>query len=485
MSTCKERSKCWLTAGPDECGVPRWLARTLRSSVGLGHACSAPRRRRRHAAWMAILACSVTGKLFSRPPAPPVLAVASRRSPASAATPPGPVVPAGGWRCGPREHNSGAAASGRPARRELRLARRLQAAPAKPEATKRKPDRCPGFLGRSRVTALTRGRYEQAYARFVLAEGKRFDLVASPRLVDLRDFDAALERHIEREFDAGAHKADVNYLIAAVVHLACWPRREFGTRCPRATAAAAGWSKLEPDRSKDPCPWILGVLLARWLCASGLAFALDAARCLLLQFAFYLRPAECLRLLVSACFGGEGGRGKYNRCAVMIAPSSTDDCAGARSLGTARLPVVQPSVPRATKTGTFDDTVVLDDALVDPRLKDVFLATLRDARAGGHQRLLRGLTYRVYFKLLTTAASALKFKFRITPHMFRHGAASEDFFRKLRDLPAIQQRGRWRSLSSVQRYQKSGRLLAVLRRCDQVLLDDALAADNEHLAFAL
>ncbi len=68
--------------------------------------------------------------------------------------------------------------------------------------------------------------------------------------------------------------------------------------------------------------------------------------------------------------------------------------------------------------------------------------------------------------------------------MFRHGAASAEYFRKLRDLPSIQQRGRWRALSSVQRYQKSGRLLTVLRRCTQSVLDAARDADAEHLRFA-
>ncbi len=121
--------------------------------------------------------------------------------------------------------------------------------------------------------------------------------------------------------------------------------------------------------------------------------------------------------------------------------------------------------------------------MIDQRIKDVYLAALRAARTDGHERLLRGLTYRTYHRLVSVAAREVQLKFNVTPHMFRHGAASEDY-RKLRDLPSIQQRGRWRALSSVQRYQKSGRLLTVLRRCTQLVLDAARDADAEHLRFA-
>ena len=101
-------------------------------------------------------------------------------------------------------------------------------------------DRTPGFLNRARVSALTRGRYEEAYHRFVLSKGKAVDFVRFPRSVAPPVFDAALECYIEGQYDSGAHKADMSYLIAAMSHLSCWSRREFGSRCPRAAAAAAG-----------------------------------------------------------------------------------------------------------------------------------------------------------------------------------------------------------------------------------------------------
>ena len=44
------------------------------------------------------------------------------------------------------------------------------------------------------------------------------------------------------------------------------------------------------------------------------------------------------------------------------------------------------------------------------------------------------------------------------PYRLRHGGATTDFARKLRSLESIQQRGRWKSQSSLRRYQKGGRL---------------------------
>ncbi|CAE7686262.1 CPK3, partial [Symbiodinium sp. CCMP2592] len=51
----------------------------------------------------------------------------------------------------------------------------------------------------------------------------------------------------------------------------------------------------------------------------------------------------------------------------------------------------------------------------------------------------------------------------LQPYRLRHGGASHDFVSKLRDLASIQMRGRWRSQSSVRRYQKGGRLTQLMQ----------------------
>ncbi len=190
-----------------------------------------------------------------------------------------------------------------------------------------------------------------------------------------------------------------------------------------------------------------------------------------------LRPAETTSLAVSSCFGADHTRGRYNRCAVIVAPSGPD-AADAEDL--ALLSGAKPS-----KTGTFDDTVVLDEHLVESNIRAVYLASLRTARSNRYELLFGGLDYRLYYQYVVAAGKRFQLPFTLTPHMFRHGAASEDFFRQLRDLAAIQQRGRWRCPASVQRYQKSGRLLSVLRRCGDSVVLKAKNADAERLSFLL
>ncbi len=200
---------------------------------------------------MAIYVCSETGKLFSVPPANAPTKRSSSALASSVETPAGRTALDAGSRSGRQTLRSRAAASVPDSRRQHRSDRRR--APAGPKRTAPGDDRQTGFLGRARVSALTRGRYEDS-GRFVTAVGKAADFVRFPRLVAPQASDAALEGYIEKLYDGGSHKADVNYLIAAVSHLACWSRREFGSRCPRAAAAALGWARMEPDKSKEPCP---------------------------------------------------------------------------------------------------------------------------------------------------------------------------------------------------------------------------------------
>ena len=190
-----------------------------------------------------------------------------------------------------------------------------------------------------------------------------------------------------------------------------------------------------------------------------------------------MHPNELIALKVSSCFGGESRRGRYDSCSIVVAPSSdgreSDD------------ELLASVAARPSKTGAFDDTVVLDDLMIDPCIRSVYLSTLRAARKGNCETLLSDLDYKSYAKLVSAAVVQLKLRVEVTPHMFRHGAASEDFFRRLRDVAAIQHRGRWRCAASVLRYQKSCRLLSVLRKVGDSVISDAKAADQERLRFLI
>lgn len=105
----------------------------------------------------------------------------------------------------------------------------------------------------------------------------------------------------------------------------------------------------------------------------------------------------------------------------------------------------------------------LGDSLISPAVRQVFLYQLVAARQRNDALLFKGVSYRAYSALFKVAAVELRLP-AVTLHMLRHGAASEDFYRGVRDLRAIQMRGRWRSFSGVQRDQKSGRLLSFLSK---------------------
>lgn len=180
-----------------------------------------------------------------------------------------------------------------------------------------------------------------------------------------------------------------------------------------------------------------------------------------------LRPNEVQSLRVDACFGASARAGRYNKCAVTIAPSHAQ--AGSSLIGA------------PPKTGTMDDTVLFDDALISPTpaIRQVFLYQLAAARKRKDFLVFDGLAYRMYNTLFKKSAAELRLP-PVTLHMLRHGAASEDFYRGLWDLQAIQVRGRWRSFTSVQRYQKSSRFLSFLSKCGPGIVAEAqLAADTD------
>ncbi len=72
------------------------------------------------------------------------------------------------------------------------------------------------------------------------------------------------------------------------------------------------------------------------------------------QVRFYLQPTEVIYLLVDLCFGRESRRGRYDRCAVVVAPSASDD-----------LELTSLLQPALSKTGTFDDNTAVPVTLCD------------------------------------------------------------------------------------------------------------------------
>ena len=99
--------------------------------------------------------------------------------------------------------------------------------------------------------------------------------------------------------------------------------------------------------------------------------------------------------------------------------------------------------------------VIADTSKVAQTLKT------RKAAAGEKGRLFPIQPSR-FHELWWEAGINLKLKSLKPPHTMRHTAAARDAFLKKRPLDAIQDRGRWRTPSAVERYRKAHDFLAAL-----------------------
>ena len=162
--------------------------------------------------------------------------------------------------------------------------------------------------------------------------------------------------------------------------------------------------------------------------------SLHAAVAALLQYDLYTRPSEILGIagtdLVAPVRGMSGFWG------VIFGNSDRQE---------------------RTKTGAMDD-VVLADSLHRP-WSNVLLRHLGRKMKNVHTHVfsLTLAQYEDWFRRFSSLHQLPPDTF--SPHTLRHSGPSFDALHKHRNLSEIQQRGRWASASSVQRYKKPGRLL--------------------------
>ena len=132
-------------------------------------------------------------------------------------------------------------------------------------------------------------------------------------------------------------------------------------------------------------------------------------------------------------------------------------------------------VSRATKSGDYDDTIVLGDE-ASQRAGRGWVAALvaQLSKQGSAETALLDLTLPIWERAFQRAVVGLGLeRLRISPHCLRHGAASSDFASKFRRLDELQRRGRWKAAASVRRYEKCGRLSGQVAMMSAELLDRA------------
>ena len=197
--------------------------------------------------------------------------------------------------------------------------------------------------------------------------------------------------------------------------------------------AILGWAKLAADHPRDPMPEEMVLQISREILRSGKP---RTAAAVVVALYTYGRPGEVVNIFVDDVILPSSGAGpRYRTTAILFGASE-------RGL--------------YTKTGQQDDTVVIDDrcpAYLSGIVKEL-------AARAPSERIFGDLTLSGFETAVKGAAHRLGYKyFAIVPHTFRHSGPSNDMYHKRRKLPEIQKRGRWKSVRSVARYEKSGRLL--------------------------
>ena len=332
-----------------------------------------------------------------------------------------------------------------------RAARRTQAArvPKAVAAAARELGIVVSHLAIARVRKATQLDYLEVLGRLLRCRSLR----TIPKHWGAATWDAEACQAVEECYDAGESKQLAQRLLAAV--LWCNPSvpRPARVGLPRAVAAVAGWQKLEPSASRPPWPRILAVSTALCLARQGKVLL---AGWILLCLETYMRPSEALSLtpmqLVRPIPAAAGKLGYWT-----IVPR-----------------IAELEVP--TKTGEFDTSLVMDlerHSILVPMLEYLKSHTAEGMQVFPFEHGTVASEIIMVLKQLHLSHLGL------TAYCLRHGGASEDRAQNTRPLLEVMKRGGWKSLNSLRRYEKHGRLQLVLEKLPRRLLLET--ARDEHL----
>ena len=280
------------------------------------------------------------------------------------------------------------------------------------------------FLERNTVRPGTEVRYRAEAQEYETWVGG-----AAWKQEPLDALDAKMLEYLEALYFGGhaANKGD--FVMAALRYF----RSEISL--PRCARAMKGYHRLAPGSSRAPLPWVAACAMLGSALSRG---EVEFATMLVTQFMGYLRPSELAGLTVSQ----------------IIAPTTA-----AQVRGWAILLSPQED-KRGSKTNQYDESLIMDWDL--PALWKRMRLQLKGK--SGKDRVF-SLSQASYSKAFALEAELSGVKV-LGPHVYsvRHGGASEDALSGLRDLAAIQARGRWLVPQSVRRYEKHARLLKEIQR---------------------
>ena len=289
------------------------------------------------------------------------------------------------------------------------------------------------------MTPAVKDGYRRAVALFLY-----FCVALNLPLGTKEAIDEALCKFGDEQFAEGGGPSIGERLLSA--WLDAYPEYVAGD-FPKFTRSLRAWRRLRPKRGRHPLPYAVLCALAAFVAGHTDGGALGGIS-LVVLFDAYLRTYELLGLKIKDVLWPAGA---LQHLSLLVCPFEGK---------------------RPTKSGVYDDTVVMNSVL-RPEAERLLAAAVQlrmDQGAGpddrlfpfSHEALLRWFNDGLVFLSLGGWGFVL--------YSCRHGAPSEDMARNARSLAEIQRRGRWVADSSVRRYEQRGRLHLVLSRIDPTVL---------------
>ena len=258
--------------------------------------------------------------------------------------------------------------------------------------------------------------------------GKKFRATPAGKAQRLVMSHLSLMFHEERQASEGMK------FLAAVGHF--FPQLGKGSRAlPRARRMLQGWSKVCPASARVPPPNCAVCALAVEMVRDQ---QVDMAVATLIAHQCYLRPDELHSLRRRDVIAPQGGRGGEGCWSLLLGPVD---------------------LRRPTKTGIFDDSVLVDH----PTLLWLARHIARLKSCGDPEEPIWPFSRAAYGRQFAKGVRRLQLDhWGFVPYSLRHSGPSWDRNDRRLSLLEIQRRGRWQDPRTVVRYERSSRISALL-----------------------
>ena len=256
-------------------------------------------------------------------------------------------------------------------------------------------------------------------------------------------------------FSEGAPASDGTKSLAASLHFHPERGRLAGACMPRVSRAMQAWGRLRPANGRLPPAYriVCGITVALVLLSRR-----DMAVATLVALSAYLRPGELFGL----------------RCRDLVRPLPMFGT----SFGRWSLLLGPYATRKPTKTGIYDDSVILDHESLN-WLGDEISLLLANR---GPDEPMWTFDSSDYLRMFKQAVAMLGLEhLGLVPYSLRHAGPSWDALTGRRPQREIQRRGRWKSTASVVRYERASRVLAALHEVPGPMLR-YLSLCEQHLA---